>query len=623
MSPLSKLLLTVLLASLISACASFQETDHAGGAPYYESSFNDHNRAPPSLSPPVVAQDGQDTVDPVYMQTQADFHYSVGESLSLEGHRQKAIESFKMTLVYDPEAPAVRLRLAAEYLKAGMLAEAIEQAQEVAKKLPKNTEARLLLGGLYSTMKLYPKAIEQYEEVIKIDPENTEAPLYLGAVYSEQKQPEKAIRYFESLLGKDYPNPHLLHYYVGRVRLDQPEIKFQKAAEVSLKKALSLKPGFADAAVALSALYSKLKREKESVNVLIEFQKNQGPSPRVAEILGQYHLENGNFDEAYEQLELLENSEDALNVKLKMALILIEKKIFDKATLKLEEILQEAPESDKVRFYLAAVYEETKQDDKAISQYEKIPSDSRFYPDAVVHAAYLMKNRGEMEKALNTLEVAMASKRPQPQVYSMYASLLEESGNLPKALTVMETAVKNFPEEAQVRFYYGTLQDKSGQKASVVTTMREVLRLNPNHVQGLNYLAYMWADQNENLEEAEIFARKALKLEPQDGYIMDTLGWVLFKRGRVDEALRILEVAFKSQPTVSIIAEHLGDVYHKKTLVDKALGMYNKALNLESDPKRIDEIRAKISMIDQQRSLERMPASAGQSGAFESTKNQD
>src|SRR5690606_18490900 len=215
-----------------------------------------------------------------------------------------------------------------------------------------------------------------------------------------------------------------------------------------------------------------------------------------------------------------------------------------KATQKLEEILQEAPESDKIRFYLGAVYEETQQHDKAIEQYKKIPSGSRFYPDAVTHAAYLLKNQGKLSAGLDLLEKAVKEKKTQPQVYSMYASLLEDNGDLKKALSVMESAVKSYPEEAQVQFYYGTLQDKAGQKEKVVETMKSVLALNPNHVQGLNYLAYTWAERGENLKEAEELARKALKLEPKDGYIMDTLGWVLFKQGQIEESIKMLEAAF-------------------------------------------------------------------------------
>ena len=189
MSASFKLLIAVPIATMITACVSSpKEMDSiSGNGLYFESSFNDHNRAPASLTPPSTAEQNS-TVDPLYMRTQADYHYSVGEALSMEGQRQKAIEAFKMTLLYDADSSAVRLRLAAEYLKAGMVTEAVEQAVEVTKKNANNLEAHMLLGGLYSTMKLYPKAIENYEIVLKLDKNNNEAPLYLGAVYSVLKR---------------------------------------------------------------------------------------------------------------------------------------------------------------------------------------------------------------------------------------------------------------------------------------------------------------------------------------------------------------------------------------------------------------------------------------------------
>ena len=79
---------------------------------------------------------------------------------------------------------------------------------------------------------------------------------------------------------------------------------------------------------------------------------------------------------------------------------------------------------------------------------------------------------------------------------------------------------------------------------------------------------------------------------------------------KLDESIKILEGAYKSQPAVGIIAEHLGDVYYKKTLTDRALKMYNKALNLETDPKRIEELRQKITSMDRQQMPDRVPANS-------------
>ena len=615
---------TAIIAPLLislTGCATFTSNE-SGTAPYYEASFNDHNRAPASLAPqPISTKDGQATLDPLYMRTQADYYFSMGEAYALEGNSSKAIESFKMTLIYDANSPAVNMRLAAEYLKQGMISESLAQAEEAVNKDSKNIDARLLLGGLYSSMKLYPKAMDQYQTVIKLQPNNTEAPLYIGALYSEQKQSDKAVKYFESLLkNPEYSTPYLARYYIGRVRMEQPEAKYQKAAEESFKKAMKLKPDFADSVLSLGTMYTKQKNEAKALTLYRTYQKENAPSPKIAEVLAQTYIEQGKYELAYEQLEVLEQySDEPLNIKMKMALILIEQKRYEVAVDKLEQILKDAPESDKIRFYLAAVYEETRQNEKAVREFKKIPATSTYYGESTVHAAYLLKGLGRLDEALELVSKGLAERKDQPQIYAMYASLLDEKTDYKGAAKILSQGLEKFPENAQLRFYYGTINDRMGNKEVVVSEMKKVLELDPNHVQGMNYLAFTWAEMGQNLPDAEKLARRAMELEPKDGYVLDTLGWILYKQSKFAESVKFLEAAHKYQATVSVIAEHLGDAYYKQSMVDKAKKMYRKAADLETDKNKVQEIRAKITAIEKQELNPRLPASEGSPVAAEQT----
>lgn len=613
MFPYTRTAIVAPLLLTLTACATLTSSD-ADKAPYFEASYDDKNRAPASFAPAIVAEDGNAKLDPLYMRTQADYYFAMGEAYALEGNSIKAIESFKMVLIYDTESPAVNMRLAAEYLKQGMISESLAQAEDAVKKDPKNLDGHLLLGGLYSSLKLYPKAMDQYQTVMKLQPGNTEAPLYIGALYSEQKMPDKAVAYFESLLkNPDYSTPHLAHYYIGRVRMEQSQGKFHKAAEASFKKSLELRGDFEDAVLSLGVLYSQQKNDEKAVSLYRSFQKENSPSARVAEVLAQIYIERGDYERAYEQLEVIEaDSEEPLNVRMKMALILIEQKRYDTAAQKLEEILKDAPESDKVRFYLAAVYEETRQHEKAVKEYRKIPVSSTYYGESVVHAAYLLKGLGRLEEGIEVAATSLKARQDQPQVFAMYASLLDEKGDYKAASKSLEEGLKKFPDNAQLRFYYGTINDRMGNKEIVISEMQKVLELDPNHVQGMNYLAFTWAEMGVKLPEAEKLARRALELEPTDGYVLDTLGWILYKQSKFTESIQFLEAAHKHQSTVSIIAEHLGDAYYKQSMVEKAKKMYRKAADLETDSKKVEEIRGKITAIEKQQlnSPPRLPASA-------------
>src|SRR5690606_31997704 len=124
----------------------------------------------------------------------------------------------------------------------------------------------------------------------------------------------------------------------------------------------------------------------------------------------------------------------------------------------------------------------------------------------------------------------------------------------------------------------------------------------------LNHLAYTFAEHEMRLDEAEQLARKALSLQPGDGYIMDTLGWVLFKRGDLAQALKVLEAAYRAQSGESVIAEHLGDAYYRLQNFEDAMKMYMKAAEIADNSKDIEKLRQKISQIQNQIMAARNPA---------------
>lgn len=608
-----RLLLTVFCLGL-AACAH-GPSPSGGQAPYYDAAFDDHNRAPASLLPPPNAAEIEHRLDAVSVRAKADYHFAMGEAYSFEGKHQKAIEAFRNTLLYDPEAPQVHLRLAHEFIKLGLMSEAMESAETAIKIQPKSADAHLLMAGILSTMKEYDRAIKEYETVLAIDPSNTEAPMYLGAVYAEKKEYDKAIRFFQRLAkNEDYSSPHLAWYYIGRIHSDQEGRAHALAAEKAFKKALSLKPDYADAAISLGQIYYRLNKPQMTVEVYRKFQKEQGPNERVAEILAQYYMEKEMFVEALDQFEVLEkSSDDLLGVKVRIALILIELKRYPKAAEKLFEVLRQVPESDKIRFYLAAVYEEMGEVDKAVEHFTKVPSASPFFAESIIHSTYLLKTKKRTDEALTIVQGALNKRPDVPQFYSLIASLWDDKGDLAKAESFLSKGLEKFPDSTQLNFFLGTLLDRRGDKNKVIDQMKKVLSMDPNHVQGLNYLAYTYAELDRNLDEAESLVKRALELEPKDGFIMDTYGWILFRKGKTSESVKILEQALVLQPTEGVIAEHLGDAYFKLQLYERARAMYEKALEQSDDKKRVSEIRQKITSLDQQDKLkaERIPASLG------------
>lgn len=568
-----------------------------------DSILSNLNSAPESMSPPNF-DPANPTIDPTYLRSQADYHFTLGESYSFEGKSQKAVEEYKLTLVYDAKAPLVRVRLAAEYVRLGLFTEAIEQADLALKENPDSLEARSVLGGLYSSMKMYDQALEQYDAILKIKPDSAETMVYIGAILAEQKRFEEAIRNFTKMTKLKGVLAAQAYYYMGRVYADWGN--HYNDAEKAFKNAIKLKPEFAEATQALAQIQFEAGKEAEAMRLLESYQDHFGPNKEISKILGQYYLDKSDYTKALESLEQVEGFErDNLNIKVKIALLLIEKKQYTKAASRLQEILRQAPELDKIRFYLAAVYEEIKDVDAAISNYLSLPASSSYFGEAMIHAAFLCKKSSDMDRATEVITSAIAQRSDIPELYAFYASLLEDQKEYVKAVEMLTAAVAKFPDHTQLRFFLGTMEDRVGKTENSIAQMQKILEIDGKHVQALNFLAYTYAEMNKNLDEAEGLARRALALQPNDGYLLDTLGWILFKQGKTEASVPWLEAAFKHKSTESVIAEHLGDAYYRLQLVEKAKKMYRRAAEIETDAAKIQQIHQKIVATDEQR----MPAS--------------
>lgn len=549
----------------------------------------------PRLSVPSAA------TDPLNIRSEADYNFILAEMYSREGKSERAIDAYKKVAALDPAAAAVQMRLSAEYLSLQKTSDSIRHAEVAVQKDPQNIEAHLVLGGLYSTEKSYDKAIAQYKEVLRLQPENSEAPIYIGSLYADKKDFKKAEQHFTSLLkNPQYDSPHEIHYYIGLMRMDQDGTKFHRQAEEAFKASLRLKPGFEDSAVALANLYLQQGQREKALAVCLEFQKLDHFSYKVADLIAQIYIENGQSEEAYAQLDLIAgNNNSSHDVQLKMALILIEQKKLTPAADRLRAILTQHPQSDSARYYLAAIHEETGATESAVQEYLRIPGSSRHFSEAIVHAAHLLKVQGKLNQALAVTAQGLKAKADKPQVYTMYASLLDAKSDYLGAAQILEKGLTKYSQNAELLYHHAIMLDRLGKKANMIEQMKKVLEIEPNHIQGMSYLAFTFAELNEHLAEAERLARRALELDPQDGYVLDTLGWVLFKQKKFSESIKVLEKAFASQASASIIAEHLADAYSMHSQPVKAKEMYEKAADLAGDANRASRLRKKMQSLAQ------------------------
>ena len=129
-------------------------------------------------------------------------------------------------------------------------------------------------------------------------------------------------------------------------------------------------------------------------------------------------------------------------------------------------------------------------------------------------------------------------------------------------------------------FWYGQACDRAGHSEACERQIERYLAANPNSGEALNYLAYMWADQGRNLDRAMDYVTKALKMDPDNGAYLDTLGWIYFKKGDAASAVTYLTRAVKREGDAPAIMEHLGDAWYALKKRDKAVSLWLKSLKL-------------------------------------------
>jgi Flp pilus assembly protein TadD len=125
--------------------------------------------------------------------------------------------------------------------------------------------------------------------------------------------------------------------------------------------------------------------------------------------------------------------------------------------------------------------------------------------------------------------------------------------------------------------------------------LQESLKLFPDQPLALNYLGYSWVDQNHNLKKGMALIERAVTLKPDDGYIVDSLGWAHYKLGNYKEAVRFLEHAVELKPEDPVLNDHLGDALWRVGREREARFQWDQALTLEPEPDDVEKIKKKIA----------------------------
>ncbi|WP_372893377.1 tetratricopeptide repeat protein [Rhodosalinus sp.] len=247
----------------------------------------------------------------------------------------------------------------------------------------------------------------------------------------------------------------------------------------------------------------------------------------------------------------------------------------------------------------AELLEDLGQHELATEAYKTVPRDHPSHQAAEIGRAQALRQAGKSDAAIEVLERLAETYGEYPAVHSALGDMMRGLERYEAAAAAYDRAIALYdgePSRGAWFLYYarGIAHERLDEWPAAESDFRQALDLNPDQPQVLNYLGYSLVEKREHLEEALEMIERAVEARPDSGYIVDSLGWALYRLGRYEEAVGHMERAAELLPVDPIVNDHLGDVYWAVGRTTEARFQWNRALSFDPEPEEAERIRRKL-----------------------------
>jgi tetratricopeptide (TPR) repeat protein len=232
-------------------------------------------------------------------------------------------------------------------------------------------------------------------------------------------------------------------------------------------------------------------------------------------------------------------------------------------------------EQNPARFYLGQIAEKAGRLDDALRWFDQVGAGEHALP-ALVRAAQVLVRQNKFDEARERVVRARAGQPSDVRLVVAEGHLLRDAGRHAEAFALLDKTLASQPDDPDILYETALAAEKIGNLDLAERHLRRLIVLKPESPQGYNALGYSFADRNIRLDEAVQLIDKALVLSPDDGYILDSKGWVLFRQGKLAAALEVLQKSYAKQPDAEVAA-HIGEVLWAMGRRDEALAIWREA----------------------------------------------
>ena len=272
----------------------------------------------------------------------------------------------------------------------------------------------------------------------------------------------------------------------------------------------------------------------------------------------------------------------------------------DLALVYLQLALYLQPSHSMALLSLADLYESVKKPQMAIKVYERVPANSPLKKNAQIQLATNLDTADRSDEAIKILKGVTAEDPKDIEAIMALGNIERGRKKFADCAQTYSMGIDAMPaaaadKNAWVTYYYrGICEERSKQWSKAEADMRKALEMQPEQPHVLNYLGYSWIDQGINLDEGMKMIKRAVDQRPDDGYIVDSLGWAYFRIGSFEDAVKNLERAIDLKPEDPTINDHLGDAYWRVGRTLEARFQWAHARDLKPEPEELPKIEAKL-----------------------------
>lgn len=508
----------------------------------------------------------------------------------LIGEKTKAINLYNSCLEKNPEHAASMYELAQLYFEKADYSTAARFAEKAATIEPDNKWYKLLLVEIYGKSNSVRELVEICKELVKIDPKSAEYQYELANAYLLSNDGNNALKTFdriEEIMG-----------ITEEVSMQKQRIllimKKPEQAAGEIEKLIVAFPDEKSKYLSVIAeMYMQLNKPDEAAVYYEKIKQSDPENPYIHISLSDYYTKKGETEKAFEEMKL-GFLNPALDIDTKIRVLLtyfIDIQAFEKNKTQIFELasilVKVHPGDPKAHSMYGDLLLDSKQYEQARDEFRKVIAiDSSKYVvwESLLNAQLFLQDYAAlMNESIRAIELFPL----QPVPYLFKGSGELELKKFAEAIESFNTGVKlvsgNPALSSQFYTYLGDTYNQLKNYSKSDESYEKALKINPENSYVLNNYAYYLSLRGENLEKAMIMSEKAVKLAPENPANLDTYGWVLYKSGKYNEALIWVEKAIQfSKSTDPDLLEHLGDIYFKLNNIEKAVESWQKALDTKS-----------------------------------------